>query len=99
MFRINPSFIISTKVSKFSPYAKNGIDFWYGSFIRENTVKYNNGNESITNYKWDGDVAIGFTSAIGSVYKLSDNVSIYGELNLISLSYAPSKEVITKSDE
>jgi hypothetical protein len=99
MLKINPSFIFTAGAEKFNPYAKLGMVVGFCSINRENTENYTTGDVSVINYKWSGGMALGFYSAIGATYKLNNNLSLFGELNLISLSYAPEKMEITKATQ
>jgi hypothetical protein len=99
MLKFNPSFIFTGGAGKFNPYAKMGLVIGFGSFNHDYSVNYNTGNVYITNYKWSGGIALGFSSALGAMYKLNNNLSLFGELNLISLSYSPEKMIVTKATD
>ena len=45
----------------------------------------------------DGGMPIGFRASIGTLYKLNEKLSLFGEINLVSLEYAPNKGSITDS--
>jgi hypothetical protein len=96
MLKINPSFIFTAGTGKFNPYAKMGLVVGFGSFNHDYSVTYKTDNVNITSYKYNGGMALGFSSALGATYKLNNNLSLFGELNLISLSYSPEKGVVTK---
>jgi hypothetical protein len=99
MFRINPSFVISAGLDKVNPYAKMGFVVGTGSFTHNNTETFFNGVVYLTDYKWNGNLALGFTSALGATFKLNNNISLFGELNLIGLNYSPKKMVVTKATD
>ena len=97
MFRINPSVIIVSGMSGINPYAKFGVIIGSG-FIEENDQFTINTNSSTLTQKLNGGFAIGLTASLGVKYKLSGKISVFGELNMVNLSYAPTKgEVITYS--
>jgi hypothetical protein len=97
MFKINPSFIFTSGAGKFNPYAKMGLVVGFGFFNHEYSVNYTTGDVDLTNYKYNGGIALGFSSALGATYKLNNNLSLFGELSLISLSYSPEKMTVTKA--
>jgi hypothetical protein len=99
MVRLNPSVVVSAGFDKVNPYAKLGVIVGAGSFTHNYNETYTNGNAYITDYKWNGGLAVGFTSALGANFKLNNNLSLFGEFNLISLSYAPKKMVITMASD
>ncbi len=94
MLRINPSLVISSGLEGVSPYAKFGLIIGSGSVKNE----YNDNDDGDIEYlkiKLHEGLSFGVSSSIGSLFKLSDNMSFFGELSMISLSYSPKKgEVI-----
>lgn len=96
MLRIKPSIIISANEENLTPYAKFGLIIGSGSILYE----YNDndgGDITLINIKLDGGLALGLTSAVGAKFNLSDQLSIFCELNAISLSHAPSKGLMTEA--
>lgn len=106
MFRFIPSIVVAIGTDKINPYAKFGLVIGIGSVISEykteNTeIDYNTGDE-VTNVgehktKMNGGVAIGINGAIGALFELSEKISLYGELNAINMSYAPTKGEVIES--
>lgn len=96
ILRINPSMIISSGMESINPYAKFGLIIGKGSIKSEYTEK-NNGDVYITKVKYNGGVAFGFSSAIGLMFKLSESVALLTEVNMINLSYAPTKGEVTEA--
>lgn len=100
MFRINPSIIIAGGFEKLDPYAKFGVILGFGSIIYNGLMEeYENDqlqDRSIEEWKLNGGMAFGISSAVGLMYHISDLISVYGELDLIGMSYAPTKGVMTK---
>ena len=53
-------------------------------------------NKVIEKWKYNGGMAFGISSALGLMYHISDLISVYGELDLVGMSYAPIKGVMTE---
>ncbi|MHC1707303.1 MAG: outer membrane beta-barrel protein [Bacteroidales bacterium] len=97
MFRINPTLIVSLKENKINLYSKFGVIMALGAiYYEKSTAKHNGDNESIK-IKLSGDAAFGFNAGLGVMYPLNNSVSLFGEVNLISLSYAPSRGEVTEA--
>ena len=94
MFRINPTFVIVSGMSGINPYAKFGVIIGSG-FIEENDQFTINTNSSTLTQKLNGGFAVGLTASLGVKYKLSGKISVFGELNMVNLSYAPTKGEVT----
>jgi len=95
MFRIIPTIVIAAGLEKFDPYAKLGLIIGMGSMKFENNVN-DNGDVSVTKNKMYGGVALGLSSAMGVKYNINDMMSVFAELNMVSLSYAPKKGKTTE---
>lgn len=96
MFRINPSVVLSAGFEKINPYAKFGLLVGIGSIKMsseyvETNIPTNTSTTTKTTQKLNGGLALGFNSAFGVEYMLNEKMSIFGELNLNNLSYAPKK--------
>lgn len=99
MFRINPSFVLTAGFEKLNPYAKFGVIIGTGSIkyeYEETTTASSSSSKSssdVTKYtnKLNGGLALGTNASIGVNYSLTDNISLFGELALTNLSYAPTK--------
>jgi hypothetical protein len=100
MFRVNPSIIIASGFDKLDPYAKFGVIFGFGSInLNYLDEEYENNileNKVIEKWKYNGGMAFGISSALGLMYHISDLISVYGELDLVGMSYAPIKGVMTE---
>ena len=106
MLRFIPSLVIAAGTDKVNPYAKFGVVIGAGSITinsEENytNIDYTTGNETTDireqKRKMNGGVAIGINGAVGALFELSDKISIYGELNAINMSYAPTKGEVIES--
>jgi len=100
MFRVNPSIIIASGFDKLDPYAKFGVILGFGSITLNYLYEeYENNileNKVIEKWKFNGGMAFGISSALGLMYHISDLISVYGELNLVGMSYAPKKGKMTE---
>jgi hypothetical protein len=96
MLRIMPSLVIAAGGDKINPYAKFGVVIGSGSVLYE-TNSNSDGDISVDNFVFSGGMALGLTSALGAQLNLSDNMSLFGEVNMINMSYAPTKGEYTVS--
>ena len=98
MLRINPSLVINSGFEKINPYAKFGLILGSGYVILSSNQEISgfSGQQSNSeSIKLSGGIAIGLTSGIGALYKINDKLSFFGELNMINLSYGPTKGIKT----
>jgi len=97
MFAITPSAILTTGANKkIVPYIKLGllIALPHIAKLEENSdIRL----DKKTNYY--GGVSLGFTGGLGIEYKVNNNVNVYGEVKLNSLSYTPTQSEIVNWDE
>lgn len=96
MFKINPALVISAGFEVLNPYLKLGLIVGKGSMNTEigRTYKSLNYNASIILHeivKDKGGFAIGYNTAIGLSYNMGDHFAVFGELNMVNLSYTPTK--------
>lgn len=100
IIRINPSLIIASGFDKLDPYAKFGVILGFGSitlnYLYEEYENNQLQDKEVVKWKMDGGMAFGISSALGLMYHISDLISVYGELNLVGMSYAPKKGVMTE---
>lgn len=105
MFRINPSFVLTAGFEKLNPYAKFGVIIGTGSIKYEyeetstSALTGSNGTSNVTKstMKLNGGLALGVNASVGVNYTLTDRISIFGEVAMTNLSYAPTKEEITEN--
>lgn len=98
MFRFSPSFILVADMLKINPYARFGVVIGKGKIVYEMTeLYYEDYFDDITEDTWksklelsDG-MSIGLTAGIGALYNVAGNISVFGELSMISMTYAPEK--------
>jgi hypothetical protein len=89
MLRLNPSFVFRSESKALNPYARFGFIVGKGN-ITSQYKDNDNGDIMLIKLKLNGGLAFGFSSAIGSDYKLNDKVSFFGEITAVNMSYAPS---------
>lgn len=94
MFRIIPAVVITPGLENINPYARVGMVIGLGSiFINEED--YYDGEMMTRETKLNGGVALGLNTAAGVQFNINNIISFYVELNIVSMSYAPSKGEIT----
>lgn len=96
MLRINPSIVIASGLNGINPYAKIGLIVGTGS-VTEETIDNDGGDISRVLVKMNGGVAIGGNAGLGVLFDISKKISFFSEINMTSLSYAPTKGKATKA--
>lgn len=96
MLRINPSLVISSGLDGVNPYAKFGLVIGTGS-VNYEYEDNDDGDIYKMKLKMEGGLAMGLNAAIGANFTLSDNMSLFGEINMINMSYAPTKGEVTEA--
>jgi outer membrane protein W len=89
MIRLNPSLILRAKSGKLNPYVHFGFIAGVGS-IHSGFKDIDMGDVMLIKIKLNGGIALGLSSAVGVDYKLNDKVALFGEINAVNMSYAPS---------
>lgn len=90
MCRINPTIIISSGKTRFSPYAKFAFVFASGSAIYEiDDVKV--GDVYNVKLKLNGGISLGLNTGIGTNINIGKNTSLFSEINTYNISYSPKK--------
>jgi len=88
MIRFNPSLVLTSNLDKINFYTKFGFIIGSGSVTREINDN-DNGEVTYVKVKLNGGLAYGLNAGVGSLFKLNDKMSFFGELNMISMTYAP----------
>lgn len=99
MLQINPSFVVAGGFEKWNPYAKVGVVLGFGSIEMEADYSDNMGNNGSYAMTLNEGMAFGLSGSFGTQYILNDQISLFGEASLVSLSYSPKKGEITKYNE
>jgi len=99
--RLSPSFVMSTGngAEELAVYSKIGFVLPVaGKTITD--VSYDNfggsGDKLTQTIESKGKISLGFTFAVGAMYPLSDNFSLFGELQYVGLSIRPSQSTYTE---
>lgn len=90
MFRINPTLVLEGGCENFNPYAKFGLLIGIGSILKVQNDD-NNGVLYTRKTCLNGGMALGFNAGIGASYRFCENFFLFGELNMVNLSYAPTR--------
>jgi len=96
MLRINPSLVISAGYKVINPYAKMGVLIGLGS-VNEEIVDNAGGDLTEGKIKMNGRFALGANAGVGLLCKLNKRFYLFGELNMINMSYAPTKGKLTEA--
>jgi hypothetical protein len=94
MIQFNPSIVISAgKTEGLNPYGKFGFVFGMGTITEEESVvKTGSGAYTQESTQEFGEgMALGFSAAFGATYSFSEKLGLFGEFNMINMSYAPTK--------
>lgn len=99
MLRVSPSFIFVADLLKINPYAKFGLVIGMGKITHDYTYMFDsNGTFDATDVEeLSGGLALGLTAGIGALYNLTGNISLFGEINMINMSWAPEKGKLIES--
>jgi opacity protein-like surface antigen len=97
MLSINPSILIACGFEKINPYAKLGLIVGYGKIIYEDDYTSAGGSLVSEKMELSGGIALGLKAGAGVTYNLSEKLSLFGEINMVNLSYSPTKGKLKKS--
>ncbi len=98
MIRFNPSLVIAAGFKNINPYAKFGMMIGSGAIMYE-TLDYDDGDIWVTKSEYNGGIALGLTAGAGVLFNISENLSFFAEINMVNLSYAPTKGEITEASK
>jgi hypothetical protein len=97
MLSLVPAFVMKINLDKIKPYARLGIMIGVLNSAKTinsgGTSTYPMGDYTSKDY---GGIAIGVQGAVGAEFPMSDLLSLFGEINLDGISWAPSKGKYTK---
>ncbi|MGA2822003.1 MAG: outer membrane beta-barrel protein [Bacteroidales bacterium] len=95
MLGINPSVVIAYGLNKINPYAKFGLIIGFGSITYKEDHN-ETGSTEVRETKLNGGTAFGLNAGAGVIFKLSKLLSLFGEIEMVNLSYSPAKGKLTK---
>lgn len=95
MLQVRPTLVFRAGYDKINPYAKIGMLIGSGKITSSENGKDASGDTFEEVRELSGGSPIGFHAGLGTLYKISEKISLFGELNLTSLEYAPKKMVLT----
>ena len=96
--RLTPSFVVSAGGEGIKPYARFGVVVPVGGEGSTEVVTTTGSNVSKTQYKSTGSFSLGFNSAIGVGIPMGEKMSLFGELNLTTLSIKGATNTLVKSE-
>ncbi len=96
MLRINPSIVIASGLDGINPYAKFGFIIGSGSIMSEENEN-GGGDITIRKMKLNGGLAFGLNAGVGALFTLNDKMAFFGEINMVNMSYAPTKGEVTEA--
>lgn len=95
--RLAPSIVLTTG-GDFALYTKAGLVLPVGGSTIINYVDGTNPNSVVErDFEAKGAMSLGFQGAIGANYKLSDNLSIFGELSAVNLRIKSASNTMTRN--
>ena len=98
MLRINPSIVIAYGFEKINPYAKLGLIIGFGKIMYEDDYTSSGGSVLTEKMELNGGIALGLNAGVGVTYNISKRLSLFGEINMVNLSYSPTKGKLTESN-
>jgi hypothetical protein len=97
MMRFSPGVRMALGEKKLKPFLKIGLVVGLGGKITatETDLDMQTATTSQKTTQYTGGVSIGVCSSIGATYTLTDLISLFGEVTLVSQSWAPSTSNVT----
>lgn len=97
-FRISPSIVLTTGGDKFEVYGKAGLVLPVaGSTITRTETTPIIGAASTQEMESKGALSLGFQGALGVGYKMSEKLSLFGELSHVSLRIKGKTQSVTEN--
>ena len=96
MLQVTPTLILTTGTKKINPYAKLGFITGFGSINFKEDAILTSGVPISTETELKGGTAFGVNTKFGLDFNVSPGFSLFSEINIISLSYSPTKGGYTK---
>ncbi len=96
MLKLMPTVIFAVGGNGIDPYTRFGIVIGMLGNVKSEFTDIGGGSIEVRKYKDSGGAALGFTGTIGLNFSLSEALSLFGEVNLTTLTYAPTKGKLTE---
>ena len=99
MIRLIPALRLTTSgEGKLKPFMKLGLVIGLKAKIISTEIFTEISTNKVTEKNWDytGGVALGAAFSTGINYNLNEKLSLFGEIGIISQSWAPKKSTLTK---
>ena len=96
MLRFIPSVVIAAGLDGIDPYAKFGVVIGMGS-VKSEEEGTDDGDVTVEKWKHSGGMGLGLNAALGANFSISDNMVFFAELNMVNMSYAPTKGEMTEA--
>lgn len=103
MIRLIPALKFHAGDGKIRPYMRAGAVIGLGARLTvTDESQYTDFQNSWANensvmvMEFKGRTSLGFSAALGADFKLGEKISLFGEINLMTHSWAPARSVITK---
>lgn len=95
-FQLAPSLTFTAGTGSIQPYTRIGpvIGFTKLKYEDFESDTYN-GTKEKTEYEYTGGISVGFKGVLGVVFNADKKVQFFGEVNFLSMSYAPKEGEIT----
>lgn len=91
---VNPQLVLATSNTGFSPYGKIGVVI--GLSPKMTMTTENIDDSGIRTTEITGGMPWGINLALGTNYPLCKNFSVFGELEMLQMNYAPESSEITE---
>jgi hypothetical protein len=98
MLALVPALVLKIQMDKLTPYARMGLMIGVMNSYVSKEEEYSGSPEKATNgmltestYKDKGGISVGAQAAMGVEYALGDMFSLFGEINVDAISWAPKK--------
>ena len=97
-FLINPSIIFSPGFGKGAPYVRFGIIAGSPTITKNESSFYNMDGTSASERTWlyKKGLALGYQSAIGMNWKITEKLDIFTEVDFVSMTFYPGEADMTK---
>ncbi len=96
MLRLIPSISISTDFERLDVYARVGVIIGFGN-VKFDSKQFSGQNIEESTLILNGGPAFGINSGIGTLFSISDKLSLFGEIDMMNMAYSPNKGIMTNS--